>query len=230
MKYVIGIWLTLSAWALGGTLDFKELSKEINAEADAMSTTAEFEFTNKTSQAITIKKCDPGCSCVAVRISDGKLRYEPGESGVISAKFDMTNFSGTVDKVIALFLDEDPVDKPSQVLKLKINIPVLVALEPKTLKWNLGASAAPQTIHIKIIEGQTIHVLNVKSSSEAFTLKLNTLEDGKLYDLVVTPNAMEAPGIGVFRVETDCKIQKHRIQQGFGVVRKPTPAEMANKP
>ncbi|MEO8614320.1 MAG: DUF1573 domain-containing protein [Luteolibacter sp.] len=230
MKYAIGIWLTLAALVHAGTLDFKELSKEINAAADATSTTAEFEFTNKTSRAITIKKCDPGCSCVAVQISDGKLRYEPGESGVISAKFDMTNFSGTVDKVIALFLDDDPADKPSQVLKLKINIPVLVALEPKTLKWNLGANANPQTIHIKIIEGQTIRVTNVKSSSEAFTLKLNTLEEGKLYDLVVTPNAMEAPGIGVFRVETDCKIQKHRIQQAFGVVRKPTPAETATKP
>ena len=230
MKYTICIWLALSAWVHAGTLDFKEMSKEVQAAADAMSVTAEFEFTNKSSQAITIEKCDPGCSCVAVQISEGKLHYNPGESGVISAKFDMTNFSGTVDKVIALFLDNDPADKPSQVLKLRINIPVLVSLEPKTLKWTLGANPEPQTIHIKIIEGQTIRVTNVQSSSEAFTLKLHTLEEGKLYDLVVTPNAMDAPGIGVFRVDTDCKIQKHRVQQGFGVVRKPTPSKTATKP
>lgn len=206
------------------------MSKEINAAADAATVTAEFEFTNKTDKPITIKKCDPGCSCVSVQISEGKLRYEPGQSGVIRAKFDMTNFSGTVDKVIAMFLDNDPEDRPSQVLKLKVNIPVLVSLEPKTLKWDIDSKAGPQIIHIKMFDGQTIRVTDVKSTSEAFTCELKTLEEGKRYDLVVTPIDLSAPGIGVFRIETDCKLQKHRIQQAFAVVRKPTPAETAAKP
>ncbi len=230
MKYAIGIWLTLAALLQAGTLEFKEMSKEVNAPADAASVTAEFEFTNKTDKPVTIKKCDPGCSCVSVQISDGKLRYEPGQSGVIRAKFDMTNFSGSVDKAIAMFLDDDPEDRPSQVLKLKVNIPVLVSLEPKTLKWDIGAKAVPQTIQIKMMEGQTIHVTDAKSSSEAFICELKTVEEGKRYDLVVTPTNLDAPGIGVFRIETDCAIKKHRIQQAFAIVRKPSAAETAAKP
>jgi len=230
MKQAIGIWLALAALVHSATLDFKEMSKEINAAADVLTVTGDFEFTNKSDKPITITKADPGCSCVSVQVSEGKLRYEPGESGTVRAKFDMTNFSGTVDKVIVLFLNDDPADKPSQVLKLKVNIPVLVGIEPKTVKWDLGAKSEPQKIKIKMIEGQTIHVTAIKSSSDAFACELKTVEDGKHYELVVTPREMNTPGIGVFRIETDCKIQKHRVQQAFGVVRKPSAAETAAKP
>jgi hypothetical protein len=230
MKLAFGIWLTLAALLSAGTLDFKEMSKEINAPADATSVTADFEFSNKTDKPITITKSDPGCSCVSVQISAGKFRYEPGESGTIRAKFDMTNFSGSVDKAILLYLDNDPDDKPSQILKLKINIPVLVSLDPKTVKWEVGAKPESKTIHIKIIEGQTIHATSVKSSTAAFSCELKTLEDGRSYDLIVTPNDISAAGIGVFRIETDCKIQKHRVQQAFAVVQKPALSQTAAKP
>lgn len=230
MKQAIGIWLALLASVHAASLDFKEMSKEINAPADVTSVTADYEFTNKSDKPITITKSDPGCSCVSVQVSEGKLRYGPGESGTLRAKFDMTNFSGSVDKMILLFLNDDAADKPSQILKLKVNIPVLVGIEPKTVKWNLGAKAEPQTIQIKMFEGQTIHVTAIKSSSAAFACELKTVVVGKHYELVVTPQDMNTPGIGVFRIETDCKVQKHRIQQAFGVVRKSTSGETAAKP
>ena len=62
------------------------------------------------------------------------------------------------------------------------------------------------------------------------TSELKTVEEGKRYDLVVTPTNLDAPGIGVFRIETDCAIKKHRIQQAFAIVRKPSAAETAAKP
>lgn len=222
MRIAIGILLALAAFIQASTLDFKEISQTINAPADVTTVTATYEFTNKSGKSVTIQKLDPGCSCVLAEIADGKLRYGPGESGTISAKFDMANFSGSVDKAILLYLDKDPLDKPSQVLKLKVNIPVLVGLEPKTVQWEVGGKLKPQTIKIRIIDGQTIHVTNVQSSSDAFSYQLKTLEDGRSYDLIVTPKDMKSPSIGVFRIETDCKIAKHRIQQAFGVVRKPS--------
>jgi hypothetical protein len=142
----------------------------------------------------------------------------------------MTNFSGTVDKVVALWLDKDPVDQPSTLLKLKVNIPVLVAMEPKTLKWDVGGKAEPQTIQITMLEGQKINVTSVTSSSDNFICELKPVVAGKHYELVVTPTNVGVSGIGVFRIETDCKIKKHRTQQAFAVVRKPTAAETAAKP
>ncbi len=221
MQKIISFWLAFACLVRAGTLDFPKASQELNAAADVASVTADFEFTNKSDKPVQIIKSDPGCSCVAVEISGGKFRYEPGESGLIRAKFDMTNFSGSVDKVIALWLDEDPEDKPSTVLKLRVNIPVLVALEPKTLKWDQGGKGEPQTIDIKIKEGQTINITDVRSSSTDFTPELKTLEKGKHYQLVVTPGNIASPGIAVIRIETDCPLPKHKTQQAFAVVRKP---------
>jgi hypothetical protein len=230
MRKTFGIWLAFAAVIHAAGLDFAEISKEIHAPADVTTVTADFEFTNKSGLPVTITKSDPGCSCVAVQVSGGKFRYETGESGMIRATFDMTNFSGTVDKVIALWLDKDPVDKPSTLLKLKVNIPVLVAMEPKTLKWELGGKGEPQTIQITMLEGQKINVTSVQSSSDSFICELKPVEPGKHYELIVTPTNVGVAGIGVFRIETDCQIKKHRTQQAFAVVRKPTAAETAAKP
>ena len=230
MKFAIGIWLTLAALAQAAGLEFTALLKEANAAADATIVITDFSFTNKGGKPVTIAKTNPGCSCLKVEISGGKLKYAPGESGVVRTTFDMGNFSGTVDKMVALWIDDDPVDKPSTTLTVRVHIPVLVALEPKTVKWNLGANPDPQTIQIRMAEGKSIRVTSVKSSSPAFKCEVKVLEEGRKYDLIVTPLEMNAPGMGIVRIETDCEISKHRIQQAFAVVRKPSPAEAVAMP
>lgn len=228
-RIVCGIWLALAAFVQAG-LDFPSILKEVNAPADAKIVTADFEFTNHSDKPVTVAKVDPTCSCISVKIKDSKLRYAPGESGLIRTEFDMGNFSGTVDKVVAVWLDDDPVEKPSLALTVRVHIPVLVSLEPKTVKWNLGGKVEPQTIRITMNHTKPIHITGVNSSSEAYTLDLKTVEDGKSYELTVTPANINAPGLAVLRVETDCDIAKHRIQQAFAVTRKPSPAEAAAKP
>jgi hypothetical protein len=142
----------------------------------------------------------------------------------------MGNFSGTVDKMVALWIDDDPVDNPSTRLTVRIHIPVLVELEPKTLKWDLGTKADPQIIRIQMAEGKSIRVTGVTSSSESFACELKTVEKGEKYDLIVTPRNIDTPGMTVIRVETDCAISKHRVQQAFAVVRKPSPPQTPVKP
>jgi hypothetical protein len=230
MRIACGIWLALMSLVQAAGLDFPETLKEVHAPADAKTVMAEFEFTNRTDKPVNVAKADPTCSCIAVTIKDGKLRYAPGESGVIRAEFDMGNFSGVVDKVVAVWLDNDPADKPSLSLTVRVHIPMLVTLEPKTVKWELGGKGEPQTIHIQMNHSKPIHITGTSSSSKAFAQELKTIEDGKSYDLIVTPVDIRAPGLAVLRIETDCDIQKHRIQQAFAVVRKPTVAEAAAKP
>jgi hypothetical protein len=161
---------------------------------------------------------------MAVSIKDGKLSYAPGESGLIRADFEMGNFSGTVDKTVALWLDNDPSEKPSVTLTVRVHIPVLVSLEPKTLKWNVGGDASPQTIRITMNHKEPIRVKMVTCSSPAFRHELKTIDDGKIYDLVITPAEISNAGLAIFRIETDCAIERHRLQQAFAVIRKATDA------
>jgi hypothetical protein len=229
-KFIFAVWLALISWSQAAPLVFKETLKELHAPADAKSVTADFEFTNDSEQSVTVAKYDAACSCMAVTISNGKLSYGPGESGVVRATFEMGNFSGTVDKVVALWLDNDPADKPSLALTVRVHIPVLVALEPKTLTWTLDAQPATQNIRITMNHDKPIRVTAVNSSSTAFRHELKTVEEGKIYDLAITPTGTDTPGLAVVRIETDCAIERHRIQQAFAVVRKAAPAVPAAKP
>jgi Protein of unknown function (DUF1573) len=234
MKLVIAIWLTLVAFVQAAGLEFEQMITEVTAAADATTVTADFKFTNKGDKPVTISKSDPGCSCLKVQISEGKLQYAPGESGLIRTTFDMGNFSGTVDKMVALWLDDAPDNSPTMKLTVRVHIPVIVAVESqpgkKTLQWEIGGKTDPQVIHIVMAEGHTIHVTGITSSSQAFRHELKTIEDGKKYDLVVTPLELDTPGMCVIRIDTDCPIPKHRTQQAFAVMRRPSPGEVTDKP
>ncbi len=231
MKFAIGIWLTLAAFAQAAGLEFTEMLKEVNPAVDVSSVTTEFNFTNKGQKPVTITKADPSCDCLKVQISGGKLKYAPGESGVIRITFDLGNSSGTVDKTMPIFLDADPEDKPSVVLTVRAHIPVLVGVEPKTVRWELGGDKLdPQTIRIRMAGDKPIRVTGIKPTSDVFSYELKMLEEGKKYDVIVTPLSLKVPGISIIRIETDCEVSKHRIQQAFATISKPTASQSAAKP
>ncbi len=230
MKLVTVCWLFLAALAQAAGLEFENPTNEVNAAPDATTLTSEFKFTNKSNTVSVISKADPTCSCTKIEVSGGKLQYAPGESGVIRITLDMGNFSGTVEKEAPIWIDDDPPQKPSVVLKMRVHIPVLVEMEPKTLKWDIDGKGGPQTIKINMRGEKPIKVINVSASSEVFTHELKTIEEGSKYELIVTPQNVKDPALCVIRIETDCSIPKHRIQQAFAVVRKPMPSDTAAKP
>jgi hypothetical protein len=220
-RLIISLGMLLIAPVHGVALDFTSTLKEVKAPADAKKVTVDFEFTNHSGKTVKVIKYDAACSCMAVTIKDAKLSYAPGESGVVRADFDMGNFAGAVDKTVALWLDDDPEDKPSVTLTTRVHIPVLVAIEPKSLKWEVDGDVSPQTIRITMNHSEPIRVKQVTTSSAAFKTELKTIDAGKHYELVVTPKEISAPGLAVLRIETDCAIERHRIQQAFAQVRKP---------
>jgi hypothetical protein len=203
-------------------LHFSRTVSEVTAPADAKSVTVEFAFTNRSDKPAKIRQIDPGCSCMAVRMKGGKLQYGPGESGVLKADFEVGNFTGSVDKMISLWVDADPEEAPSVSLTVKIQIPVLVMLEPKTLHWDIGTEPKPQRIRIIMRHREPVRVLAVKSSSANFSTELRTLSEGSEYELTVTPMDVSKPGLAILSIETDCSSEKQRNQQAFAVVRKPT--------
>lgn len=227
MKSILTLWIAFSALLAADTLTFEKTLQEIDAPADAKVVTADFKFTNKSKKTVAIEKYESTCSCMTVQVSGGKLRYEPGESGVVRAKFDMGNFSGDVDKVVAIWLEGDKPAEPSLRLTTRVHIPVLVSIDPKTVKWQVNGEPTPQVVKITMNHDKPIHISAVTGSNENFTSKLETVEEGKSYKLVVTPVDATEPGLGIFRIETDCELERHRIQQAFAVISKPSPGAAA---
>lgn len=202
-------------------LKFDETLKKVDASVDDNRVTVDFSFKNEGSKPLSIERYDATCTCAEATVKNSKLDYAPGESGVIRAVFDMTNFSGTVDKPVYLWLKGDPADKPSVTLTARINIPVLVEIEPKTVTWDIGEDAGAKTIVLTMKHSQPIRVKEVSGSNPNFSHELRTVEEGKKYEIEIKPSATKEVGIGVFHIETDCEVARHRTQRVFSVVRRP---------
>ncbi len=212
-------------------LKFDETLKTVDAGVDSTDkVTVDFPFKNEGDSQVSIIRYDAGCTCAAAQIKGGKLNYGPGETGVIRLTFDMTNFSGTVEKPAAIWLQGDPADKPSVRLTTRINIPVLVEIEPKTVTWDVGSSPETKTITLTMNHSEPIHVKGVSGSNANFTHELKTVKEGKKYELTITPADTGEVGIAVFHIETDCASPRHRTQRVFSVVRKPAATVAAPAP
>ena len=206
-------------------LSFDETLKEVHVPPDEKQVVTDFVFENKTDKPVTIARYDSTCSCMSVQVKGGKLIYQPGEKGVLRANFDMGNFSGTVDKAVQLWLKGDPASDPSVKLTVRVHIPVIVNVEPKTLRWEVGAEPEPIVVSIVTDYEKPIKVLSAECGSDAFDIEVKTVEDGKKYEMVVTPKTTETPSLGVIQITTDCPIPRHATQRAFALVRQPVPGE-----
>jgi hypothetical protein len=212
-----------------GTLTFEEPTQEIQAGTDAKTVTADFKFKNESADEVVIDHYDAACTCISAGVKDDKKNYKPGESGVIRAAFDMSHFSGTADKSLMVWLKGDPEDKPSITLTARVIIPVLVEVEPKTLIWESGAAAEPKTVTITMKHSEPIRVTSISGADQRFVQVLRTVEEGKKYEITVTPANTSSVGMGVISIETDCTVQRFRSQRIFTVLRHPLP-KPAGKP
>lgn len=229
MKCAIGFWLAMAGLLSAGALTFNETIQEMSPDPNESKVFADFKFTNKSDKPVTINRFDGGCSCVSVQISDGKRVYAPGESGVIRANFDIGTFSGTVDKVVSLWMEGDAEDAPSEKVTLRVHIPVIIEMEPKTVKWDVGQKPEAQTIKISMKGEKPTHLLKVSGNSEAFDHELKTIEDGRVYELVITPKSTESAKLGSFRLESDSEVKRQAVQQVFAMIKRPVPAKVLTK-
>lgn len=225
MRLPLILWLALSAVLPAAELAFPQTTKDVRTAADATTIDVDFPFSNTSGQPVVIARFQSNCSCMSVAVQDGKQRYEPGESGVVRATFDVKNLSGEVERFAVLWLEGDPEDKPSVKLTVKFHIPEVVKIEPKTVKWEIGGKPEPQVVRIMMDAADPVHITAVGSASPAFKHELKTIAEGKEYELVITPVATDKPALGLFRLDTDCKLERHRMKQVFAMIRKPAPAE-----
>lgn len=223
MNHSMKIFLILLSTLVNATagLTFEKTLIEFHPKPDVARVTADFPFRNDGEKPVRIAKYDAACSCMEVSVSGGKLDYAPGEVGVIRAVFRLAGYYGTVDRVVALWLEGDPPAAPSARLTVRAHIPQLIVMEPKTIQWDLNQAPTPQAISIKIDPGHKIHILGTQTSSADFLLELKTIKAGRHYELIVTPKSTSAPGIAVFRIDTDSEVESFRSQTAFGVVRNP---------
>ena len=187
--------------------------QEITATPDATTVYADFSFTNHGDKIEEIARYEATCSCMTVQMNNGeKMKFAPGEKGSLRATFQLENFSGDVDKSLLLWMKGDAESAPSHQLTVRVHIPVLVVLEPKTVEWKSGEALSAKIIKVTMKHTEPIHLLSVTMSNPAYASKLITVTEGSEYNLEVTPkpNGHDQVGMGVMHLDTDCKIEKQK--------------------
>ena len=209
------IFLFLTAILQAGDLKFEKDIYEAKVGFKDAEVISDFKFTNTSSKAITIKHVEPGCSCVTVEFFGGKTTYIAGESGVMRVKFKLDNVQGTVDKPILIYLSNDPEDQPSTKVTFRIHIPIAVSLDTKTLSWNINSKPETKTLRLTNNYDKPVHITSVSTTNENITAEIVTIEDGKSYEIRVTPKSTAAGGLCIILIKNDIEIERFRSQQAF---------------
>ena len=218
MKFLFLWSLALSATLSAASLTFEQTTKEIDVGMDDKTVTADFVFKNSSDKTVEVARADAGCSCIQAAIKGG-FTYKPGQEGLIRAAFDLTGVAGTVDKPVFVWLKGDPEDKPSIKLLMRVKIPELIVMEPKTLFWEVGEEAKAKTVIITMKHTAPIKVISMSGADSRFKQELKTIEEGKKYEVVVTPANTDNVAMGVVHLETDTPSQRYRTQRIFMVVK-----------
>ena len=215
--------LLTSSLAIAGEITFDTKLIEMTADFEQETLEADFAFESTGEDAAVIKRFEAACSCLEAQISDGgRLKWEPGEKGTIKGLFKVGNLRGTFDKEITILM----ADGEEHTLTVRMTMPELLTIEPKTLKWEEGAEVVKKSFDITLSEEEAIKILSISGTNEEkFSSKLETVEEGKKYRLWVTPSDTEVRGFGLLRIVTDCKYKKHKNYQAFAVITKPKAAK-----
>ncbi len=200
-------------------LTFDSEKKAVATKAGDLKVTVPYTFENTSKRTITIVRWNSACSCLNARIKNSQMIYKPGEKGEIHIDFELGSFSGTQEKTVMLWTKDDPAEIPSTVLSVKITIPVLFELLPKSLAWEQNGSKKAKTIKLKVHHDQPINIKSISGSNDAFPYTIKTIREGWEYELTITPTDVSKPSLGMIRINTDAKIKRYQRQQAFVYVK-----------
>lgn len=219
-RRVLASFLALILPAVAGSLTFEKTTLEKEVGLDALTAEFEFKFKNEGKEPVLVDHLDPAGPFLAAKVQ-GAMVIAPGQEGVIHATMDISTMTGTVDMAAAVFLKGDPAEKPSQVLTVRAKIPELVSVEPKKLLWEIGENPLPKKAVVTMNHSVPIKITSVTGADGKFAQEWKAIEEGKKYEVTVTPLATDQAMIGVLHVDTDCTNPRHKKRSLFVLVKKP---------
>lgn len=192
---------------------------EVKVKPDQQKVAVVFPFTVDGDEEVEIAEYDAPCTCLEARISDnGRLKWKPGEKGSVQGLFDIGNIrGGMLEKMIVLRMKGEKV--PSVKLTIKMDIPVLLEIEPKTLIWNQGEDVKPMRFKLKVNHTKPMKILETSGTNENFPFEVKTIKEGWEYEIVVTPKTLKDRAFGMIRFKTDSELPKHVRHQAFVAIR-----------
>lgn len=173
-------------------------TRSFEGEARPLQKTMRVTFAFKNSGPAPVNVHDLRTNCDCLEAGTDKLTYAPGESGVVTATFTVGQRYGLYERAVTLVTDE--AASPHR-LTVRIDVPEPAAFSPRTLEWKLGTEPREQTADLVVADGIALDFGEVLPSNRNFRARLETLEPGRRYRLLVAPVSTADPANGALRVK-----------------------------
>lgn len=141
-----------------------------------------YAFKNTGDKPVAIRDVQTNCDCTAA--ATDKQIYQPGEAGVLSARFTVGDRGGVYQRAITVLTDDGT---PPQRLTLQIEVPELAAVTPRVRDWAVGSDAAEQSVEVAVNEAIRVNFTEVFVSATGFKARVEPIEAGRRYRVFVKP-------------------------------------------
>lgn len=193
------------------TLIYEPETFDYQAEAGQKEMTAVFVAKNPGTAPVTLTQLESNCSCLSVEADVREI--PPGGEAKITAVFDIAKLSGEAEK--SVYVRTDLGGSKETRLAVRVSIPAIVSLEPMTVKWTHGEKPAPREILFKVLRDKPIRITEATSSRDSVSATLETIEEGREYRIILTPESTDSTLLGFVRIVTDCELEQYQRQLAY---------------
>ena len=94
---------------------------------------------------------------------------------------------------------------------------------PRTRDNEHFGKPEPKSVTVSMTHSEPISFVSLSGADPRFKQELKTIEEGKKYEVVITPTSTDSVGMGVLNFQTDAKSDRHRSHGIYAIVRQPLP-------
>ena len=167
-----------------GSLQFEEDAIRMVGNGSEKQIQATFIFTNRGEYPVIIEDIVTSCGCTTADLD--KRMYKPGESGEIAAIYKPGKYEGI--KRNRIIVQTNDAEKRRYFLNFEIEIPRMLELSPRILYWRPEEIGKTKKINILVKSESPITIEDLKLRNKGFLVKLKTIEAGRHYEILVTPD------------------------------------------
>jgi hypothetical protein len=206
--------LFASSLGSGLALEWKATTLSFTTAPFQTTQEATFEFKNAGTKPVTIIEVESNCDCLDAA-ADRQV-YPPGATGVIKSSFTVGDRLGLYERRIKVLTDENP--EPVRLL-VRIDVPELVTLTPRSVAWTVNEPAAEKTVDVDVVPGVKIDFTRVVPTSGDFSARLEVVEAGRRYRVHLKPPGTSQPANAAFRILGKAASGQDVIVSAYGNVR-----------
>ncbi|MDA8908783.1 DUF420 domain-containing protein [bacterium] len=187
-----------------GDLVFEPAFQVYRAVAGQKHVEVSFAVENTGAKPAKVSRLVSGCECLSVEIDQDPVPV--GARAIVTGVFDTEKLRGQSERKITIQFEGE--SRPV-FLTTRIETEPVYTITEEMTSWEIGSKPETKTVEFRVVREEPVRVLSAESKRKEVTCELVTIEDGRAYDLRLTPESTDESLLGIIRIETDCEIESY---------------------